>query len=634
MPNEMVQISERVLDSGLVISYVKQHAMSELNPQNYEDFWKIANACRLNALAMIKVAGSGHVGSSFSAVDLILGSRLFLLKHLSGNQNPGIFFSSKGHDTPGLYAVMHYFNEISDEQLFTLRKFKGLPGHPEITVPGIPTNTGSLGMGISKAKGFVYANRLLHKNRTKVVTLLGDGELQEGQIWESLNSASRDAMGELTVLIDGNKIQSDSWVESTSSNGDLAKKFEGAGWQYSEIDGHNFENLRSLEKLDRVKNKPLAIYCHTKKSSGVGFMEDFSRDGKFYKFHSGSPSDAHYAGAVTELINRIQYSLESGKRLETNVGHVVVASDQLPKERNQSFIQSWNEMLIDWFGKRSDLVALDADLAYDTGTYGVAEKFPDRYIQCGIAEQDMVSIAGTLALSGLLPIVGSFASFLTMRATEQIFNNATEESKIIYCGFLAGLLPSAPGHSHQAVSDVGVIGSIPNIEVIEPSCSTELALALASAINSNLSTYFRIGSVDFPQPLNFDNEIELHSLNLRKIGSRFALITSGPSMCNIAEQVAEISNGSVAVFTYPCIQRGLTHDMILKLSKFEKIIVLENYLPAVAMFHNIRNSLIENEIPIPVKRIGIDSVPANGDTPSVLNFHKLTPSQILHEFGA
>lgn len=619
----MLKIQTEVLASGLELYFVPSRFLSNLDPNNsQEDFKTLGVACRLNALSMIKAAGSGHIGSSFSAIDLIIASRFF-----SQAGSTDKFFSSKGHDAPGLYSVMNALGEIPDEMMLRLRRMDGLPGHPEVGLYGIPTSTGSLGMGISKAKGFWYAKE---NDNTKITVLLGDGELQEGQIWESLPGASRDEMCGLIAIVDGNKIQSDTWVETTLPLGDLQKRVEGCGWKYLECDGHNYASLKkAFDEIGRETSKPVFLYAHTKKSSGVSFMEDFDSEGLFYKYHSGSPGDEDYVKAATELILKLNVELPANLLPKSSIIEdttILSSNDFLPKERNRSLIQSWAETLEEIFSSDQRFIALDADLSYDTGTYKVAQSFKNRYIQCGIAEQDMVSVAGALALCGKVPIVHSFASFLTARAAEQIFNNLSEHSKIVYCGFLAGILPSAPGHSHQAVSDFGIISSFPNIEIFEPACETELSLMKTFIHETDKSIYLRIGSVDLPQPVPFDS-VSIGKLTPRKNGSDFAIVTSGPSMTKIALEVAELVGSSlVSVFTYSTPGRQLGDSDLSKLSKFKKIVVLENHLPALGIFQNLSKSMTSDDLSI--IRIGVSELPRNGHTDEVLNFHGMDADSI------
>jgi transketolase len=213
------------------------------------------------------------------------------------------------------------------------------------------------------------------------------------------------------------------------------------------------------------------------------------------------------------------------------------------------------------------VVALDGDLSYDTGTHLVRHAFPERYIQAGIAEQDMVSMAGTLALSGYVPLVHSFATFLTMRATEQIFNNATEYTKIVYFGFLAGIVPSAPGFSHQAVTDVGIMSSIPGMRVFEPSCSSELRWVIDQALANDGPSFIRMGGLAplAPSPVNG------HAPGVeRRTGTQVAFVTSGSLLGHEAMGAAEIlsHNGiEAAVFSYPEITAEPNPELVRRLAE-------------------------------------------------------------------
>jgi transketolase len=621
----VLKLYTEVLESGLELYFIKSDSMHGLRPSESElDFKTLGYALRLNALSMIKAAGSGHIGSSFSAVDLMLACRIFL------PENPeNIFFSSKGHDAPGLYAVMNSFGEIPDSLLLNLRRMEGLPGHPEVGSFGIPTSTGSLGMGISKAKGFWYSRKNL---TSTVAVLLGDGELQEGQIWESLPGGSRDKMAGLIAIVDGNKIQSDTWVDKTLPLGDLRKRVEGSGWLYLECDGHDYSSLqKTFSRASSEITKPVFIYANTIKGSGVTFMESFDANGKFYKFHSGSPSDGDYMNAVHELLEKLQISPTlSSLNAPISISQKSYSSseDFIPKTRNQSLIQIWAEILEELFEEDKSLVALDADLSYDTGTYKVAERFRSQYIQCGIAEQDMVSVAGTLALSGKIPLVHSFASFLTTRAAEQIFNNLSENSKVIYCGFLAGVLPSAPGHSHQAVSDFGIISSLPNIEIFEPACETEMSLMKSLIYESDKSIYLRVGSVDLPEKAD-PQMVKLGKMTQRKFGEKFAILTSGPSMTKIALEVANNSDDlDIAVFTYPTPGRSLTEEDASLLTSFQKVLVLENHLPSQGMYSHLLGRFQSSGSTLKLIRCGISELPKNGQTREVLKYHGMDAKSI------
>ena len=266
---------------------------------------------RLNTLAIIKKAGSGHIGTSFSAMDIFVWAKFFQFKTNKNDLNKrsrNIFFSSKGHDAPALYSVLYSLGIISFNKILKLRRINGLDGHPDVTVPGIEANTGSLGMGLSKAKGIVWSKKYL-KIKGKVIVVTGDGEFQEGQIYESLQTISHQKLNDIIVIIDHNKIQSSQFVKNIIDLKDLKKKIESFGWHVERCDGHDFKKLNKVfNNFSKIKNKPKLLIADTIKGKGVSFMEhpDVMRRQKIYSWHAGAPNDQSFVKAQNELINKIK----------------------------------------------------------------------------------------------------------------------------------------------------------------------------------------------------------------------------------------------------------------------------------------------------------------------------------------
>lgn len=599
----------------------------------------LADGCRLNALSAVQGAGSGHIGTSFSSLDIMVTVRHFLAgdTFLTDSQvDEGIFFSSKGHDAPALYAVMHLVGQLQDSDLLTLRRLGGLPGHPETITPGVPTNTGSLGMGISKAKGFIKAQRLDDpSSRTPVVVMLGDGELNEGQIWESMPGAAEHGCGELIAIVDSNRIQSDSWTTTTLPVGDLKARAEAVGWHYAECDGQNPSDITKALSEATADGRPSFIVAHTTKGSGVSWMERFDSTGEYYKFHSGAIAADLYDDATDQLVGAFL-----GSPVSSAFAPDVVRNEfdgHTPRPRPVSMLVHWEQMLPLLMEKHPDIVIMDGDLSYDTGTHLARKVFSDRYIQAGIAEQDMVSMAGTLALAGKTPIVHSFSTFLTMRAAEQIFNNATEYSRVLYFGFLAGLVPSAPGFSHQAVSDVGLMSSVPRMRVIEPACRAELEAGIAWALSQGDPVYFRMGGLS---PLSdASGPVSEGGLSKRVAGERVALIASGPLLAvealEASRQVSQSHGFTPAVFTMPWMTTPLSARALGELEKFDHVVVLENHNETIAKFHHLKTGL--DGAGVGVHRIGLSGIPANGQPAEVLAHHKVDAASIalvIQGFGS
>jgi len=604
----------------------------------------IASMCRVNTLYMIAKAGSGHIGSSFSSMEIMTWINLFEIDYNSPNninKNTNIFFSSKGHDAPALYNTLLAKGILDFENIHKLRRIDGLPGHPDIMTPYIYTNTGSLGMGVSKAKGMILANRLKQIEKF-VYVLTGDGELQEGQFWESLLSATNYKMYELVVIIDHNKLQSDTLVDNVSSLGDLKSKLISFGFQVYSIDGNDISSLaETIEKSKLIKDKPKIIIANTIKGKGVKFMEHTSVDSdtEYYKFHSGAPSNENYLIASEELIKASKILIENRLNQILKI-EKVESIINIPSATLTKLIPAYSDVLLEVSESRNDLVVLDADLLIDTGLLKFKEKFPSRFIECGIAEQDMVSQAGGLAISGLLPIVHSFACFLTSRPQEQIYNNSTERTKIIYVGSLAGILPAGPGHSHQSVRDISIMSSIPDLIIVEPSCIEDLKLLFKWAINeSQISTYFRIESIPFENFIEFPSNLQLSigkgiSIFNNGIERRNIIISYGPLFLNIAIKIAtrlyQEFNINVEVINHPWLNKIDNEWLIETSNNINNIFVIDNNYKNGSLGQLFEAKISECEIDnVKLFHKYVDTIPKSGSADEVLNYHHLDENSIF-----
>ena len=579
-----------------------------------------AALCRINVLYMVKRAGSGHLGTSFSCQDLV--SWVFL-EEATGPHD--IFFSSKGHDVPAFYAALAGLGQLPFEKLHALRRLGGLPGHPETHIPRLEANTGSLGMGISKGKGMLLARRF-EGHPARVFVLTGDGELEEGQIWESLPSAVAQDMNELTVIVDHNKIQSDTWVAKVSAIGDLEAKFRAFGWHVARVDGHDHAALRRTFRALGDARGPKVIIADTVKGKGVSFMEAFGPDDKFYDFHSGAPSDAHYTEGLRELVAQAERLLLAAGLTPLALAthdHVVAAPAPAPR---QKLVEAYARALVEQAERHPELVALDADLIKDCGLAQFAVRFPDRLIECGIAEQDMVGQAGGLALKGRLPVVHSFSSFLSARPNEQIYTNGTEASKIIYTATLAGMLPATPGHSHQSVRDISSLAAVPNLVMIAPATEAEVAAALAWAVDeSRESTYLRLSSIPCIVPFATTGPLRLGIGETLRDGTDVAVIAYGPVMLAQAYNAAERLAGelSVRVLALPWLNRVDPTWLASAVAGVRLLVTVDDHYVRGGQGEMLLAALAEHGWPAGLRahRIGLHDVPACGHNDEVLAHH-------------
>ncbi len=264
---------------------------------------KIALKLRKHIVRMTGLAKSGHPGGSLSAADIV--AVLFFHKMRLDPKNPrwagrDIFILSKGHATPVLYAALAEAGFFPVEELRDFRKLSShLQGHPDrLMTPGVEMSTGSLGQGLSVANGVALAFKLDRSPR-RVYVLIGDGEMQEGQIWEAAMTASHYALDNLTAIVDYNGLQIDGPVNEIKRVEPVADKWRAFGWEVREIDGHNIRQIiQALDWAEGVKGKPAVIIAKTIKGKGVSFME-----GKV-KFHGVPPSHQEMEEALKELEKR------------------------------------------------------------------------------------------------------------------------------------------------------------------------------------------------------------------------------------------------------------------------------------------------------------------------------------------
>jgi len=241
---------------------------------------KIARSLRITILEMISKAGNGHPGGSLSAVDIILELYLNEMRH--DPKNPrwperDRFVLSKGHGVPALYAVLAYCGYLKNSDLFTLRQLGSpLQGHPaNRLLDSIEASTGSLGQGLSVALGMAIAARIDQADpKFRVYALLGDGELQEGQVWEAAMCAAHYGINNLTAFIDRNNGQIDGLVDDIMTVEPLDERFKSFGWHVEKIDGHDFNAIHNAcEKAKKILDKPTVIIAKTIKGKGVSFLE-------------------------------------------------------------------------------------------------------------------------------------------------------------------------------------------------------------------------------------------------------------------------------------------------------------------------------------------------------------------------
>jgi transketolase len=441
---------------------------------------------RINALACIKGAEHGWLGASFSVAEL-----LTVLYFPRGERNVVL---SKGHAAAMQYACLYGLGVLSQEQLLGYKDGPaGLPAHSERGTPGILFTSGSLGQSLSKAAALA-----LCQPTERFFVILGDGELQEGQCFEALQTVAHRALTNLTVIVDLNGFQSELPVASIKRVADYDALLRGLGLDVQVVDGHDPVALTDALAAGCTSSRhaPLALLARTRKAGGTDLLP--VEEGR-QPWHGRVPDDALYRRLVAEQVERTA-DVELQAALRCWLGDVARASSSpaacatvapptaRPTISTGVAFARRLERLVD---EHAGIVVLDADLAHSCRLDSLAAR-SDRFYEMGIAEQDMVSFAGGLALAGRLPVVNTYAAFYK-RAVEQIHVNQIDSLRVIYAGHYAGLCYFTDGKTHQSLSDLSLMLAVPELQVVEPVDAGHAEALLEWAVReARQSVYFRL----------------------------------------------------------------------------------------------------------------------------------------------
>ncbi len=495
---------------------------SRFDPKSPEGLVSICALARINALACIMSAGRGWLGASYSVTEL-----LCLLYFRMKRKN---IILSKGHASAMQYACLYGNGLISRDYLLSYKDGPEAPqAHTDMRTPGILFNTGSLGQALSKTAAIA-----LCRPEEVFYVILGDGELQEGQIFEALQTIHQRRLKNLIVVVDVNGFQSARLVSDIKEIPDFRGVFEGFGFEVRDADGHDPESL--YQSLGAVGVKPLLVLSRTIKAGGSRHLLP---QGDLQKWHGAVPDRHQYLEILSELVEQLDaQSVSEFARFSRRRFSKPEPSPKSGLSTRDAFSLELQRLM----NLRKEIVLLDGDLVDSCRLSAIADpngEFVERgqFFQMGISEQDMFSFAGGLALCGKLPVVSTYAAFFK-RAMEQIHVNGTESSRIIYAGQYAGLCYFTDGKTHQSLDDMSLMSSLHHIKVVEPLTPWQTSALLKWATESEKeSVYFRLRRT--PLDIPFSAEDLLDSANPRSplcFGSSFqrVFICSGTVSTRLA----------------------------------------------------------------------------------------------------
>lgn len=503
-----------------------------------------ANLMRGYDLVALCAAGSGHAGGTLSIMDITAALYLKVARHDPRNpswaERDRIIWSA-GHKAPSLYLGLAFAGFCKIEDVVLLRKL-GSPfqGHPHwLKLPGVEVSSGSLGQGLSISVGIALAARLEGKNY-RTFCLMGDGEQQEGQVWEAAMEAAHYKLDNLVAVVDCNGLQIDGRVADVMNIDPLEEKYRSFGWDTVRVDGHNLDQLvKTLSQIRKGAGKPLVVLANTVKGKGVSFMENAAG------WHGKAPNHEEMIRGLQELglLDRIPYAslLEMAERYQQKVTREL--NEKLPRFSRDYW---WNRSIVmnakmeptrAGFGRAlaqqgddERIVCLGLDISGSITISDFYSKNPERkkrWISMGIAEQSATAAAAGLAKEGKLPVFGTYATFAAARNLDQIRTSICYGNfNVMIAGAHGGVSVGPDGATHQALEDLFAVCGLPNMSVVVPSDSIETRKATSYLLLEHRGPkYIRFAREATPVVTKEDTPFEFGKANvirLRRTANDFA----------------------------------------------------------------------------------------------------------------
>jgi transketolase len=452
-------------------------------------------AAEMRAVDIIDIfaAESGHPGGTLSIMDIAAALYLRVLNHDPKDpdwpQRDRVFWSA-GHKAPALYIALGRAGYFPLDDTVLLRQLGAkFEGHPNCQkLPGVEVSSGSLGQGLGVAVGNALAGRL-GGNPYRVYCIMGDGEQQEGSVWESAMSAGHYKLDNLCAIIDKNDLQIDGRVSDVMNVAPLAGKYAAFGWYVLEIDGHDPEEiLAAFERAATTSGRPTVVIAHTVKGKGVSFMENQAG------WHGVAPDRAKFDKAMVDLATPTVPPERQAAMLANAQAHAKTADAKararLPKFQHDYWWNAGAIMKVDMdptrmgFGRGLEaagaderVVTVHADISGSIKITDFEAKHPERknrVFSVGIAEQNMMEVAAGLAKEGLIPVTGTYGVFASGRCWDQIRTTICYSNlNVKIAGAHGGISVGADGATHQALEEISLMAILPNMHVVAPCDSVE-----------------------------------------------------------------------------------------------------------------------------------------------------------------
>ena len=619
--------------------------------ENIKRNYLTANNIRIDVLELLKNAGSGHLGGSFSEAEIL--SVLFN-EHLKFDPNNpkwdkrDRFILSKGHANPGLYAILAEKGFFSKDEFKNLRKINGmLQGHPERITPGIEYIAGFLGQGLSAGCGMALGFKRENKEN-QVFVLIGDGDNLEGQTWEAARFAVHNKLDNLTAIFDYNNILSDGTTESVLTINEPEKQWKAFGWNVITVNGHNVIQIDEAIRQSKEIDAPTIIIANTRKGHGVSFW-----DNSPLSHGSWGPTEQEYNEAKNELEKRRNEIMNMEVDTSNNITIIqpeMKLNFSLDEYRNKlekiefsKYFFETGEMisLRNAFGmssanlaeKYSDFDIFDGDVKGGTMTSIFEKHFPNRFIQCGIAEQNMVSAAaGYYLATERIPVVTTYAVFTSLLTAAQFRNGvALQKIPMIVASSHVGIDTGPDGPTHQAIEDLGIFSTYPNVQVLSPSDANRVQSVLEAALLSKKPTFMRTGRSPVPTIYSSEKEYKIGRDEIVIDGSDVSIFATGIMVHRAIEarDMLKKQDISAEIIDITSVNPLDKETIVKSIKKTNCAVTAEDHFVRNGIGSAI-SQLISNQYPVFTHNIGLNDYAESGSPEDLALKYGLTSRDIMN----
>lgn len=596
---------------------------------------EIAKLVRYWILYCTTQAGSGHPTSSLSAVELgvglFFGGDFKYDIHNSKDINNDRFILSKGHASPLLYSLWLLAGVITPEEIQELRHFTSvLEGHPSRRFMFADAATGSLGQGLGIGIGYAINAKKFDQNNSYTYVMLGDSELAEGSVWESVASASYYKLNNLIAIVDINRLGQRGETMEGHNISIHQKRFEAFGWHTITIDGHNLEEVITAFNQARNSDKPTVILAQTIKGKGLSIFEDKDN------WHGKALTQEQFDVYIEELG---QLNLDLRAEIESPIK--LTPYNYIPSQLDDTIYPNYNlgdlvsprksfgEALKLLTSNYNDIIVLDAEVSNSTYANHIDG---NRFLEMFIAEQNMISVATGLSLAGKKIFASSFAGFLT-RAYDQIRMAQYNESNIVIVGTHPGVSIGADGPSQMALNDIsffrGIFGSI----VLYPSDAVSTLKLTEQAYLYEGISYLRVTRADTPVIYSNSDTFVVGGSKTVYSGDldEITLVGAGITLyeCLKAYDILKERGVSVRVIDLYSVKPLDTATLHLAARETKGFVVVEDHHQAGGISEAIRSEL--EDVNTPIRSLSVQEIPRSGTPEDLLEFEQINVDAILEQ---